>query len=141
MPLLCSCKVCRLQLFFGRSCQSYQPPCRLQDLGDRDPLADIAASRPDSRTRTCSKQRRAPRAGNPALEDHAVGHFERRLPWEDGVILVRGIPGPGIVAVDRLKALRGDLAGLFSIRVNDRWRIVFRWTENRPALVEVVDYH
>lgn len=42
---------------------------------------------------------------------------------------------------NRLEALRGDLAGLYSIRVNDRWRIVFRWTENGPALVKIVDYH
>lgn len=42
---------------------------------------------------------------------------------------------------NRLEALRGDPAGLHSIRVSDRWRIVFRWTENGPALVKVVDYH
>lgn len=42
---------------------------------------------------------------------------------------------------NRLEALKGDLAGRFSIRVNDQWRICFTW-ENGDALeVEIVDYH
>jgi toxin HigB-1 len=40
-----------------------------------------------------------------------------------------------------LEALRGDLRGLHSIRVNDQWRIVFRWTPSGPAEVDVCDYH
>jgi plasmid maintenance system killer protein len=43
-------------------------------------------------------------------------------------------------AADRI-ALRGDLAGLHSIRVNDQWRVVFRWTSEGPEAVDVVDYH
>jgi proteic killer suppression protein len=42
---------------------------------------------------------------------------------------------------NRLEALKGKLSGRHSIRVNDQWRIVFRWTENGPDEVEVVDYH
>lgn len=42
---------------------------------------------------------------------------------------------------NRLEALRGDLRGLHSIRVNDQWRIVFRWTPSGPAEVDVRDYH
>ena len=42
---------------------------------------------------------------------------------------------------NRLEALRGGLKGLYSIRVNDQWRIVFRWTEQGPADVDVRDYH
>lgn len=42
---------------------------------------------------------------------------------------------------NRLEALRGDLVGLHSIRVNDQWRIVFRWTEAGPAEVSLMDYH
>ncbi|MCE9634623.1 MAG: type II toxin-antitoxin system RelE/ParE family toxin [Planctomycetes bacterium] len=42
---------------------------------------------------------------------------------------------------NRLEALRGDRAGYHSIRVNDQWRIVFRWTEPGPELVSLVDYH
>ena len=42
---------------------------------------------------------------------------------------------------NRLEALRGDLTRFHSIRVNDQWRIVFRWTEPGPELVSLVDYH
>jgi len=42
---------------------------------------------------------------------------------------------------NRLEALRGDLRGLWSIRVNDQWRIVFRWGEGRAYDVRVTDYH
>lgn len=42
---------------------------------------------------------------------------------------------------NRLEALRGDLVGFHSIRVNDQWRIVFRWTDLGPAEVGIVDYH
>ena len=42
---------------------------------------------------------------------------------------------------NRLEALRGNLAGRYSIRINDQWRIVFRWGESGPEEVEVVDYH
>jgi len=40
-----------------------------------------------------------------------------------------------------LEALRGDLAGKHSMRINDQWRIVFRWTDEGPEQVEIVDYH
>ena len=42
---------------------------------------------------------------------------------------------------NRLEALRGDRAGPFSIRINDQWRIVFRWTDAGPEDVEIIDYH
>jgi toxin HigB-1 len=42
---------------------------------------------------------------------------------------------------NRLEALRGDRAGQFSIRVNDRWPVCFVWTEGGPDRVEIVDYH
>ena len=42
---------------------------------------------------------------------------------------------------NRLEALSGDRKGQHSIRVNDQFRICFRWTEKGPADVEVVDYH
>jgi proteic killer suppression protein len=42
---------------------------------------------------------------------------------------------------NRLEALKGDLAGLHSIRINQQWRIVFRWTAQGPAEVRIVDYH
>lgn len=48
---------------------------------------------------------------------------------------LRGPPG------NRLEALKGRLSGLHSIRVNDQWRIVFRWENGAAAEVRVTDYH
>ena len=42
---------------------------------------------------------------------------------------------------NRLEALRGDLVGLHSIRVNDQWRITFRWSDGGADDVRLVDYH
>ena len=42
---------------------------------------------------------------------------------------------------NRLEALKGDRAGQHSIRVNDQFRVCFRWTEAGPEDVEIVDYH
>ncbi len=42
---------------------------------------------------------------------------------------------------NRLEPLKGDLAGYHSIRINDQWRIVFRWTDSGPEQVAIVDYH
>jgi proteic killer suppression protein len=42
---------------------------------------------------------------------------------------------------NRLEALTADLTGYHSIRVNDQWRIVFKWTATGPKEVRVTDYH
>lgn len=42
---------------------------------------------------------------------------------------------------NRLEALHGDLEGWMSIRVNDQWRIVFRWVDGQADDVKLVDYH
>jgi proteic killer suppression protein len=42
---------------------------------------------------------------------------------------------------NRLEALKGDRAGLHSIRINDQWRICFRWESDGVYGVEIVDYH
>ncbi len=42
---------------------------------------------------------------------------------------------------NRLEALRGDRAGQHSIRINDRWRICFRWRNGAAWDVAIVDYH
>jgi toxin HigB-1 len=42
---------------------------------------------------------------------------------------------------NRLEALKGNLAGRHSIRVNDQFRVCFRWTSEGPEDVEIVDYH
>lgn len=42
---------------------------------------------------------------------------------------------------NRLKALRGAMQGLYSIRVNDQWRLVFRWNDGDAYGVRLTDYH
>jgi proteic killer suppression protein len=42
---------------------------------------------------------------------------------------------------NRLEALHGDRRGQHSIRINDQWRICFRWTDGGADDVEIVDYH
>lgn len=42
---------------------------------------------------------------------------------------------------NRLEALKGDLRGLHSIRVNAQWRIVFRWQDQKASQVQLIDYH
>ena len=42
---------------------------------------------------------------------------------------------------NRLEALRGDRAGQFSIRINEQYRLCFRWVSGAAEDVEVVDYH
>jgi proteic killer suppression protein len=56
-------------------------------------------------------------------------HAARRL--ED----LRSPPG------NHLEALKGDRAGQYSIRINDRWRICFVWRDGEAHEVEIVDYH
>ena len=42
---------------------------------------------------------------------------------------------------NRLEALAGDRKGQYSIRINDQFRLCFRWTPEGPTDVEIVDYH
>lgn len=42
---------------------------------------------------------------------------------------------------NRLETLRGDFKGFYSIRINEQWRIVFRWQALNAHDVKVIDYH
>ncbi len=42
---------------------------------------------------------------------------------------------------NHLEALKGDRSGQYSIRINDQWRVCFRWTDAGAENVEIVDYH
>ena len=42
---------------------------------------------------------------------------------------------------NRLEGLKGERAGQYSIRINDQWRVCFRWREGAADEVEIVDYH
>jgi len=42
---------------------------------------------------------------------------------------------------NRLEALKGDRKGQYSIRINDQWRICFKWEAENAFDVEITDYH
>ena len=42
---------------------------------------------------------------------------------------------------NRLEKLKGELRELHSIRINDQWRVIFRWINGEPHEVRIVDYH
>lgn len=46
-----------------------------------------------------------------------------------------------VAPANRLESLRGDRRGQFSIRINDHWRICFKWIQEAAEEVEIVDYH
>ena len=48
---------------------------------------------------------------------------------------LRAVPG------NRLETMKGDRKGHHSIRINDQWRLCFRWAAEGPEDVEIVDHH
>ena len=42
---------------------------------------------------------------------------------------------------NRLEKLSGKLKGFYSIRINDQWRIIFKWNAGNASEVKIVDYH
>lgn len=80
--------------------------------------------------RLTSRARRFPRA----LVDQALMKLDM-LNAASAILDLRSPPG------NRLEALKGDLEGFHSIRVNDQWRVVFRWDSNNAYEVRLTDYH
>lgn len=87
---------------------------------------------------------------DPEAEKIYKGLISRRLPitiqkvarrkllyLEDAEDLRDLLAPPG----NRLELLTGNRAGQYSIRINDQWRICFRWESGRAREVEIVDYH
>jgi toxin HigB-1 len=66
------------------------------------------------------------------------GVARRKLDQLNAAVSLRSL---GVPPGNKLEALKGDRQGQHSIRVNERWRVCFRWTDAGPADVEVVDYH
>lgn len=62
----------------------------------------------------------------------------RKLRQIDAAIALQDLRAP---PGNRLELLKGDRAGQHSIRINDRWRICFRWQDGNAFDVEIVDYH
>jgi len=42
---------------------------------------------------------------------------------------------------NRLERLRGDLRDFYSVRINEQWRVIFRWRDGEPYEVRIADYH
>ena len=42
---------------------------------------------------------------------------------------------------NKLEKLKGNLKGFYSIRINDQWRIIFKWNNGNASEVEIIDYH
>ena len=83
-------------------------------------------------------------------EKLAGGKFSRKLPNDIQRIAARKIKmiGDAVELIDlrvppanRLEALKGERKGQHSIRINDQWRICFRWRNGNAMDVEIVDYH
>lgn len=62
----------------------------------------------------------------------------RKLAMLDAAVRIEDLKAP---PGNRLEALKGNRSGQWSIRVNDQWRICFRWRNGHAADVELVDYH
>lgn len=63
---------------------------------------------------------------------------QRKLNLIDGAELIEDLRMP---PGNRLEKLSGNRKGQYSIRVNDQWRICFRWDSGQATDVEIVDYH
>ena len=46
-----------------------------------------------------------------------------------------------IPPANRLEKLKGDRSGRYSIRINEKWRVCFKWQDSNAYEVEIVDYH
>ena len=90
-------------------------------------------------------------------KDIEIFFFDDKTPRAIGWVSVRKIVRRKLAALDaahvltdlrvppgnQLEALKGHLSGYYSIRVNDQWRVIFKWPTGSggPANVNVVDYH
>ena len=78
------------------------------------------------------------------------GRRSRRLPSDMQAVALRklrlinvakGLDDLRMPPGNRLELLKGDLAGYYSIRINDQWRICFVWSEGGASNVKILDYH
>ncbi len=83
-------------------------------------------------------------------EKLARGRISRKLPTEIQRIAARKLKllndsvelnDLRVPPANRLEALKGSRKGQHSIRINDQWRICFRWNKGNASDVEIVDYH
>lgn len=70
------------------------------------------------------------------LEIQEVGRRKLRMIHNSTGLLDLRIPPS-----NRLEKLSGNLKSFYSIRINDQWRIIFKWLQNNAHEVEIIDYH
>jgi toxin HigB-1 len=76
-------------------------------------------------------------AARRTLPSQLHGRAGRTLDQLSSAVSLRSLSLPGL----RLEKLKGDRAGQHSIRINDQYRVCFRWTESGAEDVEIIDYH
>ena len=76
------------------------------------------------------------RVKNLPIEIQTVGRRKLRMLNNSQTISDLRIPPS-----NRLEKLSGKLDGFYSIRINDQWRIVFKWSDGQTEEVKIVDYH
>lgn len=86
----------------------------------------------------CKQTQRMFEGGQVAKFANIRSIAERKLQMLDSAATLSFLRLP---AGNRLEMLSGDRKGEYSIRINDQFRLCFRWTDKGPADVEIVDYH
>lgn len=88
--------------------------------------------------------------GNTETEKIWCGIVSKKLPREIQEVARRklrminnsiNITDLRIPPANRLEKLKGDLKEFYSIRINDQWRIIFKWENGNAFEVEIMDYH
>ena len=59
----------------------------------------------------------------------------------EAINAANGLSDLAVPPSNRLERLRGDLRGFYWIRINEQWRVIFRWLDGEPHQVRIVDYH
>lgn len=81
---------------------------------------------------------RATRPARQTCPTNLLAVARRKLDQLNAAVSLAGLRVP---PGNRLEALKGDRRGQHSIRINEQFRVCFRWTDAGPADVAIVDYH
>jgi proteic killer suppression protein len=63
---------------------------------------------------------------------------ERKLDMVEAAVSIQDLASP---PANRLEKLKGNMKEFWSIRVNNQWRIIFKWLDDGPREVKITDYH
>ena len=72
------------------------------------------------------------------LPDDIQQIARRKLRMLNNAVTIQDLRVP---PANRLEKLKGDLAEYYSIRINQQWRIIFYWEQDRAYDVKIIDYH